>query len=628
MQTQAVTYIVQRMTSMCTLFYLLSLWLYVLGRVCENRNRRLALWVGSAVSFSLAIGTKQIAATLPLAILLYEWFFFQDLHTEWFRRRIQYVLAAGAFFVVVGLLYLGIHPLDRIFAQYESRDFTPIERLLTQPRVVWLYIGLLVYPNPNRLNLLHDISISHNFLDPPSTLLAILGIVGLVGLAALIARRHRLLSFCILWFFLHLVIESSIIPLELVFEHRVYLPMFGVALALPYLFANVLANRPISWFVVCGLLVVTHAVGTFERNADWKDRISLWTDVLEKNPRADRAFNNRGNYYRSIDDFDRAIDDYDAVIELTPQEPLPYYNRANAYQALVKHDLAIADYNEALRFDPNHSGSFNNRGNSYLALGKPKLALADFNRAIELAPANASAYLSRANALRQLGQSDLALGDNNRAIELEPENSKAYNNRAILYAEAGKFDLSLADCDKAIELDSKDIATYRNRGQVLLRLGEIGRAIDNYTRIIELAPNDAIAYKTRGDLYALVGQYDKARADFTKALELQPRFADACNSMAWLLATCPDPNLRDGKAAVSYAERAGEIAGRDPYPYPDTLAAAYAETGNFEEAIRWQSIAVEQAPQQLREEFLQRLTSYQKNLPFHETPKPLPNTAP
>jgi hypothetical protein len=131
---------------------------------------------------------------------------------------------------IVALMYLGTHPVEKILSGYKARDFTPAQRVLTQFRVVIFYITLLIFPHPSRLNLDHDFPISNSLIDPVTTILSIGVIVGLMGLAIYKGKKERLLSFCILWFLANLVIESSVIGLEIIFEHRMYLPFMLLSL--------------------------------------------------------------------------------------------------------------------------------------------------------------------------------------------------------------------------------------------------------------------------------------------------------------------------------------------------------------------------------------------------------------
>jgi hypothetical protein len=226
-QTQSVTYIVQRMASMAGMFYLLSLALYVKGRLSTGWPRIL-YFGGMVLSYLLGVFSKENVAILPLFIALYEFYFFQRLDLSPKSRKILYglvgaLLILGAF----GLIIWGRRYFNLIIEGYEYRTFSMSERILTQFRIVLYYVTLLIYPHPSRLNLDYDFPISKTILDPPTTLVCILLVAGLIGYSIWTAKKRPMISFCILWYFGNLVIESSIFPLEMAYEHRLYLPAVG-----------------------------------------------------------------------------------------------------------------------------------------------------------------------------------------------------------------------------------------------------------------------------------------------------------------------------------------------------------------------------------------------------------------
>jgi protein O-mannosyl-transferase len=226
-QTQSVTYIVQRMASMAGMFYLLSLALYVKGRLTTGRPRIL-YFGGMVLSYLLGVFSKENVAILPLFIALYEFYFFQKLDLSPKGRKILFSLT-GALLILgaFGFIIWGGRYINLIIEGYQYRTFTMSERVLTQSRIVLYYLTLLVFPHPSRLNLDYDFPISKTILDPPTTLISILIIAGLVGYSIWGARKKPVLSFFILWYFGNLVIESSIFPLEMAYEHRLYLPAVG-----------------------------------------------------------------------------------------------------------------------------------------------------------------------------------------------------------------------------------------------------------------------------------------------------------------------------------------------------------------------------------------------------------------
>jgi len=226
-QTQSVTYIIQRMASMAGMFYLLSLVLYVKGRLSTGRSRIL-YFGGVVLSYLVGVFTKENVAILPLFIALYEFYFFQKLDLSPKGKKILFILG-GALLVlgVFGFVVWGNRYIQVTIEGYQYRTFTMSERVLTQFRVVLYYVTLLVYPHPSRLNLDYDFPLSKTILDPVTTLISILIIAGLVGYSIWVAKRKPVFSFFILWYFGNLAIESSIFPLEMVYEHRLYLPAVG-----------------------------------------------------------------------------------------------------------------------------------------------------------------------------------------------------------------------------------------------------------------------------------------------------------------------------------------------------------------------------------------------------------------
>jgi hypothetical protein len=226
-QTQSVTYIVQRMASMGGMFYLLCMVLYVKGRLSTGGSRGV-YFGGLVICYLLGVFSKENVAILPVFLVLYEFYFFQNLDLSPKGKKIVItligvVLVLGA----IGFAVWGKRYIQLTIEGYEYRTFTMSERVLTQCRVVLYYVTLLVYPHPSRLNLDYDFPISKTIMDPPTTLISILIVAGLIVYSIWTAKKRPMISFWILWYFGNLVIESSIFPLEMVYEHRLYLPAAG-----------------------------------------------------------------------------------------------------------------------------------------------------------------------------------------------------------------------------------------------------------------------------------------------------------------------------------------------------------------------------------------------------------------
>jgi tetratricopeptide (TPR) repeat protein len=296
-QLTSVLYAVQRMTSLSALFVLAGLVAFVLGRIrLESGQRHGFAWMFAGLGGGVVLGflCKQNAVLLPFYAFLVELFFFRnEALAQASRRRLYafYALTVGvpALAAVAGLV-IG---WETIAQGYLYRDFTPWERVLTQSRVLFFYLGLLVFPHIRGFGLYHDdFALSTGWLDPWTTVVSVVLWAGLTALALLGVRRRALWSFAVLWYLVGHSLESSLLSLELVFEHRNYLPSFGVLFAAAYYLAwgleRVAGNRRLVYAVV-GLLTVVLAFTTFARAGTWADRFTVIEFSLRNHPESSRT---------------------------------------------------------------------------------------------------------------------------------------------------------------------------------------------------------------------------------------------------------------------------------------------------------------------------------------------------
>ena len=246
-------------------------------------------------------------------------------------------------------------------------------------------------------------------------------------------------------------------------------------------------------------------------------------------------------------------------------------------------------------------------------------AIAYYSEAILLEPHDADAYNNRGLAYHAKGDNDRAMMDFDQAIQLNPQDAQAYNNRGMVYKDKGDYEKAIADYDQAIQLDAKLVPAYNNRGLADHAMGDNDRAIVDFDQAIQINPRDAKAYVNRSLAYRAKHDYAKAIADDNQAIQIDPRDMHAYNNLAWDLATCPQAELRDGKKAVEYATKACELSGWKVPAYMDTLAAACAEAGDFDDAVKWESQFLETP--KLRDQTIadakSRLALYQAHQPYH-----------
>lgn len=449
-QTQAVTYIVQRMTLLASLFYLLSVYCYLKARLQPFSRSQILFFLGSFLCFLFGVASKENALMLPMAILLVEIAFFQNMANP--RKRKYFWGASITFGVLIVfsgfVLFLREDPLS-IFHGYDHRFFSLTQRLMTQPRVLIFYLSQVFYPAPTRLSLEHDFTVSTSLLTPWTTLPAAVLVIGFIIAAILRIRQNPVLSFAVLFFFLNHMIEGTIVPLELVFEHRNYLPsMFlflPAAMGIKWLFDFYrLKNRRLYHglitFVV--LLLIGLGSGTYVRNRVWETEYSLWTDANRKAPGFNRpvhnlawthferigrydmaiwlyrkaatlkvqrpshramAFNNIGMIYYRLGDFTSAAQNLQKAHKMYPGSETIRFHLALAFDRQQKWEQSLRLLNPLVKKHPTNFAYQNLKGSILLQTKKPIEALGVFRKCVKLYPQRSEPALNAGVALSAIG---------------------------------------------------------------------------------------------------------------------------------------------------------------------------------------------------------------------------------
>lgn len=467
--TQSVTYIVQRMASMVTLFYLLSLAFYMKTRLNKEGGWIKYAMIGGSIIFAiLAMFTKQNAVTLPFAIMLIEICFFQSKKIKINFKDYRVIILIVALMVFI-LIFLSNYFNANIFKPHSpgyTNDFSLITSknyLLTQFSVIVKYLQLLILPLNQNLD--YDFKLANSFFEI-RTIMSFLFLLSLVIFAWVKYKKNRILTFGILWFFLTLAVESSIIPIDdLIFEHRTYLPSFGFFIILSYsIYLYLWQKHKKIAITIFGIIIASNSLMTYERNEIWKDDFSLWNDSVSKSPNKARALNNRGIAFFEKQMNYQALKDYNKVISLQPNYAVAYYNRGNIFKNEKQLQKAIIEYNKAIELDPNHFRAYNNRGAVFKDQKKLQSALEDYTVAIKLNPYYFMAYNNRGEIYALSNDYSKALIDLNKAIELNPDMAIAFGNRAVAEAMLGNHENSCQDYKRAIELGLKqaEAAFLRN----------------------------------------------------------------------------------------------------------------------------------------------------------------------
>ena len=501
-QTQAVTYIVQRMASMAGMFYVMTMYFYLKGRTSAPRLLKITHYFSCIVCAILALGSKENTVTLPMVVLLYDLFLVQGITKKSLKKYIFLFPIAVLAGTIVAVFLKGpsiFHP-ENIVSGYYLRGFTLIERLLTEPRVVLLYVSLLLYPMPYRLCFSHDIPISTGLLDPPTTIIAILIIFTLLCLIILKSKRWPLVCFCILFFLVNHITESTALSLELVFEHRNYIPsmLFFVPIAIMIAKGlNFFAYKRsiqliISIFVVLALVAIGHS--TFIRNFAWKTEEALWLDAVAKSPNLSRTHINLGKAYAGIGLRQMALDQYKEALNL-PDGP----NRKAHY--LVHYSM----------------------GCIYRSLKDHHRATEHFLKAVELEPRFPPAYTYLGILRLQQGEIDEALKYFLKALAHEINSQQERNYAGLVFLRQNRFENAITQFQKSLKANPSDQAyLLTHLGAAYKGKGELESALKCFKKVVSINHKYVPAYLHLIDSYLLKGATAKAEKTAEKLIALFP----------------------------------------------------------------------------------------------------------
>jgi tetratricopeptide (TPR) repeat protein len=445
-QTQAVNYIWQRVTLLATTFYVLSLVMYIKWRLTSNKTGSffpqipLLFYFGSVISAVLAMKTKEIAFTLPVIILLYELMFFDGNR----KKRFLYLVPLLLTMLIIPVSLLGIDmPIGELISDVSeaTRVDTNISRwdyLLTQFAVIVTYIRLIFLPINQNLD--YDYPIYNAFLTPEVFLsFFLLFSILCFGVYMLLHSRNRnstfrLIAFGIFWFFITMSVESSFIPLmNVIFEHRIYLPSVGFSMALTsgvFLLLNKFGERKLHTIGVAifTAVIMVLSVFTHSRNNVWSSEIALWQDCVEKSPQKARPQNNLGVALYNQGRTEEAMEYYLQALRIKPDYEKAHNNLGVALDNQGRTAEAIEHHLQALRIKPDYEEAHNNLGLALYNQGRTEEAMEHYLQALRIKPDYVGAHNNLGIALFRKGNIEGAIARFREALRINPDHIHAKNN--------------------------------------------------------------------------------------------------------------------------------------------------------------------------------------------------------
>jgi tetratricopeptide (TPR) repeat protein len=358
--------------------------------------------------------------------------------------------------------------------------------------------------------------------------------------------------------------------------------------------------------------------------SSWQEAIDAFSKALMERPDWPDALVNRGVARAGLGDFTGAVEDYGAALRLDPEDTDALVNRGVARHELKQYAEALSDYTRALELNENDVDAYRNRALTFRAAGELVAAVEDFGAAIRLDPDDVSLYRGRAAVRREQEDEeaagvDDALAELTEAIAAAPEDAVPRRQRGLAFFEVGEYALTISDLTEAIRLAPDDADTYVARGHAWFVQGHDDKAIEDYSNALDRGVKAASeAHAGRGNAYETSGNLEKAVADYEEAVRLDPEDEDTRIHLAWILATDPAEDYRDGKRALELATQAVALTDGRHWRALDVMAAACAETGGFADAEKYARQSLELAPADQRDAIQKRLKRYRSSEPYRE----------
>lgn len=519
LQVEAVTYVIQRVESLMSLFFLLTLYCFI--RAVESPRP----WFGCAIAACfLGAATKEVIALAPILVLLYDRAFLAGDFAEAWRRRKRVHLALASTWIFLAFMVASTG-WDRNGTSGFDIGVPPSAYWLTQFEAVSRYLWLSLWPHP--LVFEYGTLWMHHAADalPYAMVVVPLAVATLYAL-----WRRPIVGFVGGWFF-GILSPTSVMPgrIQMIVEHRMYLPVAAIVV-LVAVGVTLRCGRA----GIAALLVWAVALGclTESRNNVYRTARSLWTDTVAKRPANDRAHNNLGNALVDDGRIAESIAEYQTALRLKPDYPEAHSNLGNALLKAGRIPESIAECEAALKLEPDYAKAHNNLGNALLEAGRIKEAISHYRRALQLKPDDAKSHYNLGNAWLKAGRLPDAITEYKKALAIDPNDAEARYNMGNGYLENGQLADAVTQYRLALKLKPGYLDAHTNLGNAFLEAGRTQEAIAEFEIVLQASPNDAAGHNNLGAALFHAGRTAEAVREFQTAVRLKPDYKDARGNLA------------------------------------------------------------------------------------------------
>ncbi|HEY3855503.1 MAG TPA: tetratricopeptide repeat protein [Verrucomicrobiae bacterium] len=564
-----------------------------------DRTGKKSAYAIALALFAVGLMTKSVIATMPAALLVVLWW--QRGKISW-RNDVAPLIPFFAVALIAGYSTSWVEQ-EYVGAHGAGYNFSLVERCLIAGRALWFYLGKVFWP----VNLIFSyprwkisLNVWWQFLFPVAAAIALFALW-------LLRKRNRGPLAAALFFggtLFPALGFLNVFPFKYSFvaDHFQYLaacgPIVAGSVGIIWIARQFGERRAIWEGAFCAILLASLGVLTWRESGMYKDIETLWQTTIERNPESWLAYNDLGGILYARGQLDDAIKLFQKAVALDPDNAEAQNNLGAALDKSGQIDEAIVRFRKALAARPDFAEALCNLGNSLQKKGQSDEAITDFQKAVAIRPDAPELHFTLANALLQKGRWNESAAEFQKTLELTPEDSQAHYDLGIALHQKGDIDGATAEFQKAATIRPEFVEAQNNLGNSLLQKGRVNEAISYLRKAVETKPDYAQAHYNLGNAYLQKGATDDAITEFQKLLLLQPGSPQARGSLAriaWRLATSPVASQRNGVKALELAQEMDRLAGNASSTTAEILAAAYAETGQFEQAAAAAQRALELA---------------------------------
>ena len=578
LHVESVAWVAERKDVLCAFFWMLTLWFYV--RYAAKPS--LARYCFTLGSFVLCLMAKPMGVTLPFVLLLLDyWPLGRTTCGEWRVKNIWWLVREKIPFLALSAIVCVLTLRAQQIAIVSTAGLSVSQRI---PHVLAAYNHYLVTMFvPRHLAVYYPYQIH---LPSLTVACAIIVLALITGLAFTDFHRRPYLLTGWLWYLGTLVPVIGLVQVgdQAWADRYTYLPLIGLFVMIVWLACDLIKSRVVlqsaSVLTAVGLMVLTSMQLRY-----WQNTRTLFEHTDQVTPRNYMAITVLGSLLAKEHKYDEAMAYYHKALSYQPNFPEAHFFLGDALDEQGKLDEAIAEYQKSLWFRPTQEQTHIFMG---IALGKQKKydeAIAHYTAALKLNPDSAVTHNNLARIFHTQGRFDEAIAHYTAALEIDPKLELAHNNLGILLIQRSNLAEGVKQLREALRLKPGNAETEYNLALALNQQAQWSEAAELFAKTISQHPGDP---KTHYEFAVALGHLKKTReamSEYANALLIQPDFPDALDGLAWILSTDAHPEFRNGAEAVKMAERACESTGQQDAVKLKTMAAAYAETGRFAEAI-------------------------------------------